>query len=228
MGAAAALVDVQAVGLVVDDVGVRAQGIKYRLGTGAGGAVGAVQSHLHALEGLGGQGNEIADVAVPACREVHGASDLIPGGQRHLRGSAVQVILDLGDHVIGELFAVLVDDLDAVVIVGIVGGGDHDAAAEVLRPHDIADGRGGGHVHQIRICARRRDACRDGIFKHIAGAAGVLADDDAAALSLLQLLLVVPAQELSHPEGTVCGQDHIGLSPVSICSEIFTHCIFIL
>ncbi len=132
VGAAAVQVDVQAIGFIVDDMGICTQRIEYGLCTRAGGAIGAVQRHLHALEGLGGQGNEVTDIAVPACREVHGATDMIPAGQRHLRGSAIQVILDLRDHVIGELLAVLIDDLEAVVIVGIVGSGNHNTTVKIL------------------------------------------------------------------------------------------------
>ncbi len=228
MGTAAVLVDVQAVRRIVDDVSVCPQRIEHSLCTGAGGAVGAVQCHLHALEGLGGQGNEIADVAVPSCREVHGAADPIPAGQRHLRGSAVQVVLNFRNHVIGELLAVLIDDLDAVVIVGVVGGRDHNAAVKILRSHNVAYGRGGGHMHQIRIGSRRRNARRNGVLKHIAGTPGVLADHDTALLALLQFFLIVPAQELTHAKGAVRCQNHIGLSPVSVCSEIFTHYFSVL
>src|SRR5699024_11034720 len=70
-------VDIQAVRFRVDDGGVCAQGVEHGLGNVPAGTVGAVQAHLHAPEGVHAQGNEIADVPVPAGDVVHGAADFV-------------------------------------------------------------------------------------------------------------------------------------------------------
>ena len=61
--------------MVVDDMGLCAQSIEYVLGNSRSAAVGAVQSHFFALEGTGGNGDQITDVAVSACGVVGGAAD---------------------------------------------------------------------------------------------------------------------------------------------------------
>ena len=51
MGGTAVTVDVQSVRLVIDDVCVSAEGIKYTLRNGGGASVGAVEADFLALEG---------------------------------------------------------------------------------------------------------------------------------------------------------------------------------
>ena len=55
VGGAGVQVDVQAVGLVVDDVGVCTESIKNALGNVPAGTVGAVQADLDPLEGVNPQ-----------------------------------------------------------------------------------------------------------------------------------------------------------------------------
>ena len=153
VGGAGVLVDVVAVGIGIDDIGLGTQSIKNRLGNVPGGTVGAVQTHLHSLEAVHTQRNQIADVAVTAGHMIHGAADLIPLGQRQgvpfpsegLQLS-VQIGFDQGDNTLLHLFAEAVDELDAVVIVGIVAGGDHNAAVKALRPDHKGHRGGGGNV----------------------------------------------------------------------------------
>ena len=70
------------------------------------------------------------------------------------------------------------------------------------------------------------EACHQRVLKHIAGAAGVLADDHAgrlpAPLPALHLA-VVPAQESADFVGVVGGEVHIGLSPEAVGAKILTH-----
>ena len=55
VGGAGVQVDIQAVGLVVDDVSVRAESVKHALGNVPAGAVGAVQANLDTAEGVDAQ-----------------------------------------------------------------------------------------------------------------------------------------------------------------------------
>ena len=233
VGGAGVHVDVVAVRLGVDDVGLGPQGVKDGLGNVPGGAVGAVQTHLHTLEGVHAQGDQIADVAVSSRHMVHRPADHIPLGQGQLLPLsseglqlAVQVGLHQGDDAFVHLLAEAVDELDAVVVIGVVAGGDHDAAVKALGPDHIGHGGGGGDVEQVGVRAGGHQAAHQAVLKHIAGPAGILADDDpgrtvgpAAALQLG----IVPAQETPHLIGVVGGQIAVGLSPEAIGSKVFSH-----
>ena len=77
MGGTAVAVDVQSVRLVIDNVCVSAEGIKYALRNGGSTSVGAVETDFLALEGSRRNGDQITDVAVSSCREVLRSSDIL-------------------------------------------------------------------------------------------------------------------------------------------------------
>ena len=64
MSGTSIIVDVGAIGLCIDDIGVCTQSIKHRLGDIPGTAVGTVQTNLHALEGVDAETDQISHVAV--------------------------------------------------------------------------------------------------------------------------------------------------------------------
>ena len=128
VGGAGVFVDVQAVGLGVDDVGGGAQRVKHRLGDVPAGTVGAVQADLHAPEAVHAERDQVADIPVAAGDIVHRAADLVLAGKGQLRPFlaehlqlAVQVGFDEGDGLLVHLLALAVDQLDAVVITLDIG-----------------------------------------------------------------------------------------------------------
>ena len=101
MGGAGIIVDVQTVGLCIDDVGVCTQCVEHRLGDVPGTAVGTVQTNLDPLEGVDTEADQIAHVAVTTRNIVHSAADVFPMSKGQLRPVliehmelAVNVILD--------------------------------------------------------------------------------------------------------------------------------------
>ena len=64
MGGTCIVVDIQSVGLCIDDVGVSTQRIEHRLSDVPGTTVGAVQTNLDTLEGIDAQRDQIAHVEV--------------------------------------------------------------------------------------------------------------------------------------------------------------------
>ena len=139
---------------------------------------------------------------------------------------AVNVGLHQGDDGLVHFLAGAVDELDAVVVVGIVAGGDHNAAVEAVGPGHIGHRGGGGHVQQIGIGTGGHQAAYQAVLKHIAGPAGILADDDPGRLigaaPALQLA-VVPAQKTAHPKGVVSGEGAVGFPAEAVSSEILSH-----
>ena len=120
-------VDVQAVGLVVDDIGVCTESIKNALGNVPAGTVGAVQTDLDTLEGVDPQRDQVSHVAVASADVVNRAADVVTAGKRQLGPIlvknvqfAVDVVLDQQMRFLVHLLAVAVDELNAIVIVGVV------------------------------------------------------------------------------------------------------------
>ena len=235
MGGAHAVVDVEAVRLVAHHIGLGPQRVEHALGDGPCAAVGAVQAHLHALEGEHPQRDEVAHIPVAPGGIVHRAADALPLGQRNLLPHlaehlqpAVQIVLDQGDGVLVHLLAGAVDELDAVVVVGVVAGGDHNAAVECLRPRHIGHGGRGGHMQQVGVRTGGHQPGGQRVLKHVAAAPRVLADDHphrrlvpGAALQLA----VVPAQKAAHLIGVIRRQIHIGLPTEAVRPEIASHCV---
>ena len=101
MGRASIVVNVQAVGLIVDDVGICAQSIEHRLSDIPACTVGTVQADLDTLERIDAKRNQIAHVAVAACHIIHSTANVLTVSKGQLRPVlikdmelAVNVVLD--------------------------------------------------------------------------------------------------------------------------------------
>ncbi len=233
VGGAHVPVDVEAVWLVADHIGVRAEGIEHRLCDGPGAAVCAVKADFDAAEVVDAEGDEVPDVAVSARDVVDGRADAIAlckgeGVPVRIKDveAPVQPVLDETDHLVLHLLAQVIYELDAVVVEGVVACGDHDAAVKAVDPRDVGHRGGGGHVEEIGLSAGGGDATDERVLEHVGGAAGVLADDDPCGVtrSLSSLLLrVIPADEPSDLVGVVCRQGRARLSAKAIRSKVSSH-----
>ena len=160
VGGAAVHVDVEAVGGVVDDVRLGAQGVKDRTGHRACRAIGAVEANLVALQRESAAGNQAGDVAVTALHVVHRAADGILGGQRHLT-LAVDVVLDQLEDLLVHLVALVVNELDAIVGIGVVARGDHDAAIEPAVHNLVAHARRGDDMQHVGVGTAGHEAAHE-------------------------------------------------------------------
>ncbi len=95
--------------------------------------------------------------------------------------AAEHQVFDLGLDLVVELVAVRAEEFDAVVGVGIVGGGDDDAGVGAQAAGDVGDAGRGQRADEEHIHAHGEDAGGDGVLEHVAGEAGVFADDDLVA-----------------------------------------------
>jgi len=233
MGGAGIVVDVQAVGLCIDDIGICAQRIEHRLGDVPGAAVGTVQTNLDTLEGIDAEADQVAHVAVTTRNIVHSAANVLTVSKRQFRPVliehvqfAVNVILDLQQDLLRHLLAIAVDQLDAVIVVGIMAGRNHDAAIKIIHPGDVGHRRGCGDMEQIGICTRSGQACNQTILEHIRAPASILTDNDTSRLVVavaLPVHIVVPAKEAAHLIGMVSSQSDSGFPTETIGSKIFSH-----
>ena len=215
MGGACIVVDVQTIGLVVDNIGVCTESIKDRFCNVPAGAVGTIQTNLDTFERVNTQRNQVAHVTVTTRHIVHGTADVLTMSKRQLwpvlikyMKLTVNVIFNQQQRFFRHLLTIAVNQLDAVVVIRIVAGRDHDAAVKIIHASDVSHGRGRGDVEQVSVCAGGRQACHQAVLEHIRAAAGVLADDDASGIGVTVALaqsIIVPAQETAHLIGMVCG-----------------------
>ena len=143
MHRAAFLVDVLAVGLVAVDDHFRAQFAQHAGRGFVGRAVRAIHHDAHAFErhaarerGLG-----IFDVAAQRVVDAHRLADCVGGRADVFDLAAEDQVLDLIFDLVVELVAVGAEELDAVVVVGIVRGGDDDAGVGAQAAGDVGDAR---------------------------------------------------------------------------------------
>ena len=112
----AGIVDVQTIGLVVDDVGICAQCIKDGLCNVPRATVRTVQTDLDTLEGVDTQRDQVAHVAVTTCHIVHSAADMLTMSKGQFRPVlvehmelAVNVVLYQQQSFFRHLFSVAVN-----------------------------------------------------------------------------------------------------------------------
>ena len=176
MGGTAVLIDVQSIRGNANWNHGRAHFIEHTGRDVVGRAMGAVHHDFQARQtGVGGH-RALAEFNV-AASGVHDALGLaqgvgLGGGQRLL-----QQFLDVQFDHVGQLLAIAGEELDAVVVIGIVGGADHDAGAGVQGTGQVGDARRWHRPQQGDVDPGRRQARFQGGFEHVAGDAGVLADD---------------------------------------------------
>ena len=83
---------------------------------------------------------------------------------------------------VAELEAVRPEQLDAVVVERIMRGRDHDAEIGAHRARQHADRRRRNRAGEQHVHADRGEAGNQRGLDHVAGEAGVLADEDAVAV----------------------------------------------
>ena len=211
------VVDIQAVRLVPDDVGIRTKGVENALRNHPGAAVGAVQADLHVLVGVGRKADEVAYVSVPAGGIVHRPAYIRACGVRQLGYFAVEVFFYLVEDGLLHLLALGVEELYSVVSVGVVARAYHDAAVEVVHTRDVRHAGRRRDVQQVGVRSGGGQPRRQRALEHIARAPGVLAYDYLC----LVFPAVVPADETAYLEGVLGGQVHVGLAAEAVSSEIF-------
>ena len=218
IGRSATLVDVEAVGLDPDRDHVRAKLPQGRRRDLVGGAVGAIDNDFEPVESHLGWERRLRGVDVAAARILDPLrpADRLGWDKQRL---GLEQRLDRGLVLIGKLVAIGPEQFDAVVGELVVAGRDHHA--------DVGAHRVGQHRH--RRCRDRADhhhvhadAGESGDerrFHHVAGQAGVLADDDPVP--------VAPAKEvraggLADLERHLGGHRHlVGAAPDPVRAEEF-------
>ncbi len=183
-----------------------------------GRAVGAVDDHPQAVERHVARQRPLGvfDVAGLDVVDAPGAAE-IGGAGEHRRDVAVHQRLDARLERVGELEAVRPEQLDAVVLVRIVRGGDHHAEIAAHRAGQHRDRRRRDGAEQQNVDADGSEARDQRIFDHVAREPGVLADHHPMA--------VVAAAKgepgrLAHFQRHVGGDLAVGPSPNAVGAKM--------
>ena len=142
---------------------------------------------------------------------------------------SVDVILHQQQNLLRHLLTIAVDQLDAVIVVGIMAGRDHNATVKVIHTGNVGHGRSGSDVQQVGICAEGGQASDQTVFEHIRAAAGILANDDAGrfvvAVTFTEHIIIL-AQKTTNLVGMICSQCYSSFTTESIGSKILSHYSF--
>ena len=166
---AAIFVDVEAVGIGIDRDDVGAQLPQHARAHLVGRAMGAIDHDAKARQAHGAREGRLDDLHIARGRVVHplGAPKIRRGGQRLGRiGLHQRLDLQLGGVI--QLEPVGAEQLDAVVLVQIVRGGDHHAQIRAQRACQRGHRRGWHRTEQRHIHARTGEAGGQRVFQHIA------------------------------------------------------------
>ena len=174
VGRADAVVDVASVGVDADRPDLRTQATEDLRRGAVGGPVRAVEQDVHAAQVEGVEpGVQLAQVVLERAVEVADTPHRAAGGR-----ALLEQRLDLLLRLVRQLVAVGAEELDPVVVEGIVRGGQHHAEVEPVAAHEQRRGRGGQNTSQQGGSARLGDAGRSGRLEHVAGLARVPQDED--------------------------------------------------
>ena len=121
----------------------------------------------------------VLQAVIPAGHAAH----LGTGLQLDTSTVVINVSFDLVFHLVGQLVAGARKDLDTVELHRVVRCRDHDTGICVVLTHQIGHGGGGQHAQTFHIRAHAAQTGGQGGFQHIAGLAGVLADQDAGPVA---------------------------------------------
>ena len=178
VGGADTVVDVEAVRLGAGKDALAAKAAEYPAGRFARSTVGAVKHDAQPRQ----VGVQLTDDML----HIVDRSDLAAGDAADIvitfTAAVFDLRLDLILDIVGQLEAVAIENLDAVVLHRVVGGRDHDAGVGAVELHKIGNSRCRHNTQQNGVGTRRADAGGKGLLQHLAGDAGVAPDDDAGIL----------------------------------------------
>ncbi len=218
MGGTDALVDIETVGLVADDDDVGAQLVEDVGRDVIGGAIGAIHHHGQAAQVQAGRHRALAelDVAPGSVLHAFGLAQLL---RRHRVQGPVHLGLDGLFQLVWQLAATAGEELDPVVVIGVVRGADHDPGRGTEGAGEIGDAGRGHGTEQRDVHAGSHQARFERGFEHVAGDPGVLADEHLAAPPLPQDPAGRPA-ELEYQFGVDLSFPHP--APDTVGTKVFS------
>ena len=219
VGAAAAGVDVGAVGPVEQHRDLRAGLLERQRRRQVHGAVGAVDGDLHPAEVERDALDHVPGVALHGALELLGAAEL--GAGQRLQVVVLDVRLDLGLFLVAQLEAVPGEELDAVVGEGVVRGADDDAGVRAALVHQRGEPRRRDHAGDLHARAAAGQAGRERRLEHRAAEPRVAADDEQRVRA--GLLRQHDGRRAAHLHGELGRQQVAGDPTDAVRAEVLSH-----
>ncbi len=225
MGRAAGVVDVEAVRLIADGDDVGAQLVKDMRGDVIVGAVGAIDHQPEAAQvhvvGKGALAK--LDIAAGGIVDPLDLAQTLGGCSPH---RPVEGGFNGQLGLVWQLGAGGGEELDAVVVIGIVRGGDDYADLQTQGAGQVGDARGRQRPGQANIDAGGSKAGFERRFEHVAGDPGVLADQHRRPLAVQGFMLGGDqhlAGGITQAHGKIRGDGRIAhLAAHAVGAEIFS------
>ena len=164
---AAPIVDVHAAGLSAHDDRIRAKLFKNARSDVIRGAVRAIEHDPQALQTKAAIDRCLTELDVAACsvRQPGCATEAVGAHADHL---AFELCFDLQLDGIGQFVSAAIEELDAVVVVRVVGGRNHDSGVRAQRAREVGD-RGRRHgAEQANVDASAGEAGLEHRLQHVA------------------------------------------------------------
>ena len=200
MGRATVRVDVDTVRLGMDKVSLERQHAKKLRCRRGCSAVGAIHQNPQAGQITIQSGVQVMDVILlHLAHAMETGTDLAVGLGGNV-GVIEDQLLHLSLHFVGQLVALAVENLDTVVLKGIVRRGDDDTGISVLLHRQKRNGRRRNGSERHHVTAHGADARHQGGLQHIRGDACVLADGND------RLVTQTLRQDRCHSAANLIGQ----------------------
>ena len=180
------LVDVHAVRLHADGRHLRPELLQDERRHAVGRPVRCVDHHAHAVERHVARERLLEEDDVSSARvlELLRAPDAGPSRAFAEELVVLHQLLDLALGLVGQLEPVRAEDLDAIVLIGVVARADDNPGVSAHAHGQVRHGRRGHRPAELHPAAHGAHAARDGLLEHVAREAGVLSDEDARHVTL--------------------------------------------
>ena len=219
VGGAALVVDVHPVGPGMNHIGVQAgEACEQPGGGGGSGAIGAVHQNMRPRKGPLHRGGQIANIILALLLVgVDHPANLPMGLEGQLLAAQYQSF-NLPLQSVGELEALAVEDFNAVVLKGVVGGGDDNSRVRPGVHRDPGHTGGGNDPQMEHVRPGGAQPRNQGSLQQIGGNAGILADGEPGASAPL-LLGEHLRRRHTHPKGQLGVQSLVDYAANTVCSE---------
>ena len=180
----------------------------------------AIHDDLHAVQvGVTEALLHEFDVASAGVVDAIGFADLVAGHAVRLH-VIEDLLFDERLEIVGKLVPIGSEDLETIVLIGVMRSRQHDAGAAAHGLRQVSDRRRRHRAYQEDVHAARHQAARQRGLEHVAGDTRVLADDDTVMIGAAGAQHT--GDRLSDAEGDL-GRDRVfvRLAADAVCSEEF-------
>lgn len=113
----------------------------------------------------------------------------------------VNIVLHQQQGILGHFFTVAAEQLNTVVIEGVVACGNHNATVEVIHSGNVGHGRSSRNMQQVGIRPGGCQARDQVVLEHVQTPTSIFVDNVTSRIDVIIVLtqsVIVPSQEQSN------------------------------